>query len=47
LGGFKIETNTLKIGDLRVNVKSNFDSKNNLSDLLFSIASLKLKENAE
>ena len=38
------ENSSLKIRDLHINIKSKFDSKNNLSDLLFSIANLKLKE---
>ena len=35
---------SLKINNLTINVKSRFDSEKSLDDILFSIASMRLKE---
>jgi hypothetical protein len=41
---FEYTRNTLKIGDLRVNINSAFIPKKSLHDILYTIASVRLKE---
>lgn len=38
------ETTSLKIGDIKINIRSSFHPYKNLYDSLFAIASTKLKE---
>ena len=39
-----IKTNSIKIGNLRININSNFYPAKKLDDILYSIVILKLKE---
>ena len=46
-GGFSVKdkrSNSVKIGDLRINIKSTFTSLKSLEATLYSIANKKLKE---
>ena len=37
-------SNVVKIGDLRINIKSNFAANKKIEDVLYVVASVKLKE---